>query len=153
MIHSNGQVPHIVVADHTAAILALMRELLEEAGYRATTVDRTGQDLETILALGPDLIILDYMWPSADNEWVLLNLLRLDPRTRHIPMILCTGAVRQVQPMMARLEQLDVRVVLKPFDIDALLAVVGAALVATPGDRLGAVRVGPETGIAVPALG
>jgi CheY-like chemotaxis protein len=127
-MHLDGQAPHILVANHAPEILELMRELLSEAGYRVSTVPRDGQNLDSIVAMEPSLIIIDYMWPSSDNEWTLLNLLRIDRRTREIPVILCTSAVRHVQEMSHHLQRVGVRVVFKPFNIDDLLKQVAEAL-------------------------
>jgi CheY-like chemotaxis protein len=120
--------PHILVVNHTPEILALMQELLEGAGYRVSTLPRTGHNLETIVELAPDLLVLDYMWPTSDNEWTLLNMLTIDPRTSAIPVILCTAAIRHVEDMQGHLEQIGVRVVYKPFNIDDLLAVISSTL-------------------------
>ena len=124
----DGQGPRILVANHAPEILELMRELLGEEGYRVSTVPREGQNLDSIVDLQPDLIVIDYMWPSSDNEWTLLNLLRINRRTREIPVILCTSAVRHVQEMSHHLQRVGVRVVFKPFDIDDLLKQVAEAL-------------------------
>ena len=122
------QAHHILVVNHAAEILELIRELLEEEGFRVTTGPRAGQDLDSISTLQPDLIVIDYMWPQSDNEWTLLNMLRIDRRTRHIPVIVCTAAVRQVRDMQEHLDSLGIRVVFKPFDIDDLIAEVRDAL-------------------------
>ena len=127
-MHPDDRAPRILVANHAPEILELMRELLSEAGYRVLTVPRDGQNVDSIVALEPDLIVIDYMWPSSDNEWTLLNLLRIDRRTREIPVILCTSAVRHVQEMSHHLARVGVRVVFKPFDIDDLLKQIAEAL-------------------------
>jgi two-component system, OmpR family, phosphate regulon response regulator PhoB len=127
-MHSDGQAPHILVVNHAPEILDLMRDLLEEEGCRVTTQLRTEQDIDTIAEVAPDLIVIDYMWPNSDNEWTLLNLLRIHRRTGHIPVIVCTAAVAQVGPMQDHLLTVGVRVVLKPFDIDHLVAEVRNAL-------------------------
>lgn len=124
----DGQAPHILVTNHDPEILRLMADLLREAGYRVSIHPRSGEDLAAVAALAPDLIIIDYMWPSPDSEWTLLNLLRIDPRSRAIPVILCTGAVAQVRPMQDHLRSLGIRVVYKPFDIDHLLSEIQHAL-------------------------
>ena len=123
---------HILVVNHAPAILDLQRELLGEEGYRVTTLLRPDQTIDTIVAAEPDLIILDYMWPQSDNEWTLLNLLRIDRRARHIPVIVCSAAVRHVQEMEGHLRSMAIRVVFKLFDIDHLIAEVKAALEAAP---------------------
>lgn len=127
-MHPDGQAPHILVTNHSPEILELMRDLLTGEGYRVTIASRDAQTLDTIAAIGPDLIVIDYMWPSSDNEWTLLNLLRIDPRTRSIPCILCTGALAQVRGMEDHLRAMGIRVVYKPFDIGVLVGEVRAAL-------------------------
>jgi CheY-like chemotaxis protein len=127
-MHPDGQAPHILVTNHAPEILELMHDLLTDEGYRVTIANRDTQTLGSIAAVAPDLIVIDYMWPSSDNEWTLLNLLRLDPRTRDIPCILCTGAVAQVRGMEDHLRSIGVNVIYKPFDIAVLLGEVQAAL-------------------------
>jgi CheY-like chemotaxis protein len=68
------------------------------------------------------------MWPSSDNEWTLLNLLTIDPRTRDIPVIICTAAVRHVQDMQDHLARIGVQVIHKPFNIDDLLGMITTTL-------------------------
>ena len=110
------------------AVLDLFRALLEDEGYRVTTQFYLVPDLGQIAALQPDLIILDYMWAHDDHGWSLLQMLRMDPGTAAIPIVLCTGAVREVEALAPHLAEMGVRVVLKPFDIDHLLAVIAEAL-------------------------
>lgn len=117
---SDGQQPHILCINHAPEILELLRDLLEEEGYRVSTRQTIDRTLDSIVAMKPDVITIDYMWASSDNEWTYLNLLTMDPRTRHIPVVLCTGAVKQATEMRDHLESIGVRVVLKPFDIDDL---------------------------------
>lgn len=105
-----------------------MRLLLEEEGFTVTTHSHLDKDLDRIIELAPDVIILDYMWRQSDDEWVLLNLLMIDPRTQTIPLILCTGAVREAREMQEHLSSMGTRVVLKPFNIDHLIRVVHEAL-------------------------
>lgn len=138
-MHSNGQQPHILCINHTPEILALHQELLEEEGFRVTTRSRLDKNLDTIADLAPDAITLDYMWSSSDDEWVLLTMLTMHPRTQHIPIILCTGAVRQVTELTEHLDELGIKVVLKPFNIEDLVSVVSDA-----------VRTGRSTGTSIP---
>ena len=67
-----------------------------------------------------------------ETGWKFLQLMRLDPQVAHIPLILCTAAVRTVNdPEMAgQLDRLGVRIVLKPFDIEELLTVLAETLAA-----------------------
>jgi CheY-like chemotaxis protein len=120
--------PHILVINHAPEILAVMRELLEGAGHQVTTLPSAEEDLDRIVELAPDLIVIDYMWSSSGNEWTLLNLLTMDPRTHMIPVIVCTAAIRHVEEMRGHLESIGVRVVHKPFNINDLLAVIVTTL-------------------------
>jgi CheY-like chemotaxis protein len=86
--------------------------------------------LKRVEELRPDLIVLDYIIGREDLGWQFLQLLKLDRATRDVPVIICTGAVRQVQEMEAQLDKMGVAVVLKPFDIDHLIGVINKVLAA-----------------------
>lgn len=144
-MHANGTHPHILAVNDSADVLALFDDLLSDEGYRVSTMSVLTRDLAEIAALRPDLIILDYMWSTSDDSWSLLQMLRMDPRMRAIPIVLCTGAVRQVEPLTARLREMDVSVVPKPFDIDELLVVVADALRRTQSLRLVATAELPDS--------
>lgn len=120
--------PHILVINHSPDILTLLRVLLEEERFLVTTQSHLDRDLHRIAEMKPDLVILDYPWTTDDNRWTLLQLLKMDRRTVRIPIVLCTGAVREVEALQSHLERMNVVVVLKPFDIDHLVRVVREVL-------------------------
>jgi CheY-like chemotaxis protein len=119
---------HVMVVNDTPEILALFADLLGEAGYRVSvdrfTVEQADM-LDRIKADRPDLLILDYMIGAEGQGWQFLQLLKMDRQTRDIPIIVCTAAVRQVEELRPHLDEMGVAVVLKPFDIDHLLEVIG----------------------------
>jgi CheY-like chemotaxis protein len=119
---------HILVINDDPAILTLFQELLDEEGY-AVTLDKfgrqTGELLETIRTLSPDLVIMDFIIGHEDSGWQLLQAAKMDRGTRDIPVIVCTGAVRQVTELSQHLDEMGVHVVIKPFDIDHLIEVIG----------------------------
>lgn len=123
--------PLILAINSSQDVLNLFKKLLSDEGYDVRIQSYMSHDLDEIVEMNPELIILDYMWGSEDSGWSLLQMLKLDPRTKDIPVILCTGAVRQVEPLDARLAEMGVRVVLKPFDLDELLAAVSTTLQAS----------------------
>lgn len=47
-----------------------------------------------------------------------------DERTRSVPRIVGTGAVRDIEELRHRLEAESVAIILKPFEIDQLLAMI-----------------------------
>ena len=128
----DGHRRHILAINNDPAVLALFRDLLEEAGYQVSTQTYVDRDLTQIKVIKPALIVLDYMWANEDASWSLLQMLRMDPATAAIPIILCTGAVHEVKALEDHLVTMGVTVVLKPFNIDQLVDAIG--------ERLGADR-------------
>lgn len=119
---------HILAMNQSEDVLELFRVLLEEEGYRVTVQPLIHKDLEAIHELAPDLIVLDYMWDYEDSGWAFLQMLKMNPATQAIPVIVCTGAVNRVEALRAHLEQMGVRVVLKPFNLEDLLDEIAIAL-------------------------
>jgi CheY-like chemotaxis protein len=100
-------------------ILALVREVLEDAGYNVGTA----MGAETVTAAQehrPDVILLDYQMPGMDGISVA-QALRDHPETREIPIVAMTAAGRAAYVC----QEMDASGCLgKPFDIDHLIEVV-----------------------------
>jgi CheY-like chemotaxis protein len=121
---------HVLLIDDTQDVLEVMRDLLEDEGYRVSVSMET-LDLSRIKDLAPDLIVQDLLFAGTqETGWHALTLMRLDPELARVPLILCTGATHIVNdPAMAEnLDRLGVRVLLKPFDLDDFLTTVAEAL-------------------------
>jgi CheY-like chemotaxis protein len=117
----------ILAVNDDPAILSLFDDLLSEEGYHVILdqFSRTTADiLNDIRRVQPDLVIMDFIIGGEGTGWQLLQAVRMDRTTRHIPVIVCTGAARQVAELGSHLDDMNVRVVLKPFDIDHLLEIV-----------------------------
>ena len=124
MAGSNETQRHIVVINDSADILNLFDDLLGEEGYRVTTDAFTvgiGALHRHIKEIDPDLVILDLIIGREDFGWQLVQLLKMDPTSKHIPLIICTGMARQVEELSGQLSNLGVGVVIKPFELTALL--------------------------------
>ncbi len=121
----NQKQKHIFVINDTVAILELFIALLEDEGYRVTT-DMFSVEMSVLLnrvkADRPDLLVLDFVIQDEGKGWQFLQLLKMDPNTRDIPVIVCTAAAKMVEELQPHLDNMGVGVVLKPFDIDHLLA-------------------------------
>lgn len=120
-MHPDGRSPHILVVNDSPEVLDLKREIFEDEGFRLTTRITHDTDLEEVVSLAPDLVIIDY---SSEGESALLHQVTTNSRTAQIPVVLCTGAVRQVEAIKPELDARGVAVVYKPFDIDYLVRVV-----------------------------
>jgi CheY-like chemotaxis protein len=127
-----GDGRHILCINDTADVMDVLRDVLEEEGYRVTTRAHIDVGLAEVVGLAPDLILIDFMMGSAGDNWPLLQQLRGDERTRAAPLVLLTGAVLRVRAREDELRGMAVPVVFKPFDLDHLVQVVASTLSGMP---------------------
>lgn len=119
----------IMVVNDTPEILDMFLDLLHnEAGYEVVLYSYAIMDMREVEDIAPDLIILDYVFGRENLGWQMLQKLRMDRKTENIPVIVCTAATKEVQEIEGYLQSQGIRVVPKPFDIDALLETVKLAL-------------------------
>ena len=128
--HSGDRRPHILVMNDDQPVLDLFQELLEEEGYRVTTSIHM-LDMEKVRNLAPDVIVQDIMFEGGSKGWPFITMARMDRQLRTVPIILCTAAIRTVEPMLERLTAQHVLVIYKPFQLDELLTMITVALPAT----------------------
>lgn len=115
----------ILVIEDDEDTREVMTAALEAAGYVVTA---TAEAFGNIKKLAPDLIILDLFLRGEAHGWAQLDVLTLDPRTRPIPVILCTAGLASLAAHRAKLLAMDVHVLEKPFDLGTLEAIVTMAL-------------------------
>ncbi|GCE04152.1 hypothetical protein KDAU_14810 [Dictyobacter aurantiacus] len=113
-----------MVINDTEAILDLFRVLLEEEGFEVFLSSYPMQKTQEIEHIQPDLIILDFIYGSQKSGWQMLQMLKMYRPTSHIPIIICTTAIDEVQEQEGYLSAQGVKVVYKPFDIDSLLLTI-----------------------------
>ncbi len=114
---------HVLVVNDDQDVLALYRELLvEEGGFRVSIEAYPQIDLSDVKRLAPDLMVLDYLIGREDLGERFLRALKADEATSAIPILVCTAATHLVPQVEAGLTPTDLGVLVKPFDIDALLA-------------------------------
>lgn len=122
---------HILIICDTVAILEYGKALLEDKGLRVSTNGFSGElaaMLRRIEHDTPDAIILDFIVLDEQRGWQFLQALRMNRGTRDIPVIVCTAAAGLVQELLQHLNAMSVWILLKPFDLDHLLAAVQGAL-------------------------
>ncbi len=122
----------IMVINDTQEILELFRDLLTSEGYEVSLYSYGVHDMKEVERVAPDLIIIDYLIGDERTGWQMLQKLKMTRSTAAIPIIVCTAALNQVKEIEGWLTQKRITVVLKPFDVDDLLAAVARAL--TPAD-------------------
>ena len=117
--------PRIAVINDDTVFLELMRDLLEgEECYEVRVCKEWDDAYDFIKEERPDLIILDIRIGGEEHGWTILNLLTLDPTTRHIPMIVCSAAVYSLHEHQEILDRYGIRALPKPFDLDTLLGAI-----------------------------
>ena len=125
---TNPAKQHILVINDTQEVLEVMRDLLEDEGYRVTLHSDAIRDIQRIREIAPDMVILDHLMGDEEYGWQIIQKLRLDRDLAQLPIIVCTAAARMVRELEGHLKAKGITVVLKPFDIDDLLNAVRAAL-------------------------
>ncbi len=123
-----GASTHILVVNDAQEILDLFCIILEEAGYRVTAIGFAIEDLRRITEVAPDLVILDLVFDREYVGWQTLQKMKMTRETAVIPVIVCTAEVRKAQEIQGYLAEKRVGLLLKPFNIDELLAMVDRQL-------------------------
>lgn len=121
-VANHGRPGPILIVDDDADILDVLSMVLQDRGYDVVTARHGALGLEALRdgARGASLILLDLMMPVMDG-WQFHEELQRDPELREIPTVMLTADFRAVP----RAQALGVAGVLrKPFDTDALLAIV-----------------------------
>jgi CheY-like chemotaxis protein len=113
----------IAVIDDDSTFLELMQDLLAVGeGYEVFTCASWVDSFEFVKRVEPDLVMLDLMLGREQAGWAVLKLLRADPDTTEIPVILCSAAVPMLSNHASRVNGFTaVETVAKPFDVEDLL--------------------------------
>lgn len=110
----------VVIIDDDEAILEVIKIILEDKGYDVKTVLQSTQAEKEILFSLPDIIFVDY-WMTGLNGKHLITLLKKNPKTKDIPIIMIS-ANHEVE-QIAKEVQAD-GFLAKPFDIEDLIEIV-----------------------------
>lgn len=114
----------VLVVDDEADIRAMIRFALEEEGYVVVEAGDGDATLHHLAASPvPSVVLLDLMIPKRDGEEIL-QAIALDPLLAQHAYILMTASYRLSPSLQTMIERLGVPVVLKPFEISELLAIV-----------------------------
>jgi DNA-binding response OmpR family regulator len=89
----------ILVVDDEPDVLELVEYNLSGAGFSVITASDGAEALAKIRTHQPDLVILDVMMPEMDGT-ELCKLLRRDPATADIPIILLTARAGEIDRVL-----------------------------------------------------
>lgn len=128
----------ILVVDDKAHLLRLMRMILEDERYQVSVLQEGKDAFEYIRENLPDLVILDLKLGEASGQDIL-EAIKSDPVTADIPVIIYTAAVLEAEELSDLAASnpnhyRSVMVLQKPFELDALLAMIQHVLGA--GERI-----------------
>jgi CheY-like chemotaxis protein len=120
--------PLVAVVNNDTAFLELMHDLLEEEGYETLIHKEGSSAYEALKKEQPALLILDIRLGAPEEGWNVLELLKLDPKTVGMPVIVCSADAIQLREKAPRLHELGCATLEKPFDLAELLALVAQHL-------------------------
>jgi two-component system response regulator VicR len=128
----------VAVINDDTVFLELMRDLLEEEeNYEVLICKEWDNAHQFVVEAQPDLVIQDIRIGGEEHGWTILNLLTLDPRTRPIPMIVCSAAIQSLHEHQEWLSRYGIRALPKPFDLDTLLETIQEMLAPRRGGQTG----------------
>lgn len=113
--------PLVVIVEDDSMIARLIATMLGTVGYRTHIAPSAEAAADDLLTLQPALVTLDLNLPGMSGA-DFLQQLRAEPRTADLPVAIVT-AQQEIAPMARALAD---AVLVKPFGLDELLAVVQA---------------------------
>src|SRR5438045_3576142 len=96
----------IAIVNDNPSFLVFMQDLLAEEGYDGVfwSVGQTAYSM--IRERMPQLVVLDIRMERPDSGLLILELLRLDPKTTTIPVIVCSADIVFLRSQEERLRAL-----------------------------------------------
>ncbi|MFB0526247.1 MAG: response regulator transcription factor, partial [bacterium] len=117
----------ILFVDDDPDIVRLVKETLLDEGFDFVSAEDGKGGIREAKTSRPDLIILDMQLPDIDGFEVCRRL-KADEQCKDIPIIMLTGKFKKTSDKVDGLEGGADDYVLKPFEIDELLARIRAVL-------------------------
>jgi CheY-like chemotaxis protein len=121
----------ILVVDDDDSIRGMIRATLQRSGYKVCEARNGREALEEMRGGGSDLVVLDLMMPEVSG-WEVLQIRAADEQLRRIPVIVASA---NRGPEIAEAVNGGICALLpKPFELDALRALVVSCLAHPHGD-------------------
>lgn len=83
----------VLVMDDDTSILEAIEEALLYQNFQVKSIEESLTALKTVTEYNPDIILLDYLIGDV-NGGEICHQLKSNPDTRHIPVIIMSGAPR-----------------------------------------------------------
>ncbi len=88
-VYTGGYGPTILVIDDNEGLVTLMKRFLTDQACQVISAGSGQEGLDVALEMVPDAVVLDVMMPRM-HGWEVLQHLRTQPRTAHVPVIICS---------------------------------------------------------------
>ena len=104
----------LLLADDSVTIQRVIELTFADEDVQLTCVGDGAQAIERIAADPPDIVLADVGMPEKDG-YDVAGFIKNDPKLRHIPVLLLTGAFEPIDEERARAVGCD-GVLAKPFE-------------------------------------
>ena len=91
----------VLIVDDSPTIVAMLRKFLQQNGYITLEAGDAEKGVEIATTERPDMIFLDIVLPGM-NGFAALRLLRRDPNTRDIPIVMISGNEQATEQFYAQ---------------------------------------------------
>jgi two-component system alkaline phosphatase synthesis response regulator PhoP len=114
-----NSVKKILITDDEPDIIKVVKFRLIKLGYEVSTATNGREGLESVRAVKPDLVLLDFRMPYLNGDEVCREI-KKDESTRHIPVILMTATIENA--MVGDIQSMGADdFILKPFEPEVLI--------------------------------
>ena len=90
LVFAVSQPRTVLIVDDQVAAQKMFQRYLSRTNLEVIGITDPSQGLAMAQKIQPALLILDVMMPHIDG-WEVLQTLQLDPRTKHIPILVCSA--------------------------------------------------------------
>jgi DNA-binding response OmpR family regulator len=119
----------IVIVEDDFDLSRVIKDMLEDIGHEVVAYVQPSPDVpEHLKMYGADLLVVDARLNDSVTGWEIIEAVRGAPETRELPIIVCSGAVDQIEAHRAQLEAYGIPALVKPFDLNDLEALVNSML-------------------------
>jgi CheY-like chemotaxis protein len=146
----------LLLADDSVTIQKVVELILAEEDFEIKSVSSGEEAIAALAGFTPDIILADIEMPKI-NGYQLCEMIKQDPATGNIPVILLTGAFEPIDEELAKQVRADDFIV-KPFESQDLISKINAALTvstvaeAAPGEEAEAIVEAEAMGIEEPSI-
>ena len=120
--------PLVLVADDDNNLRKILCIFLKNARYETVEAANGREALNMAKGQLPDLILMDIMMPLLDG-FTVCKLLKDDPETKRIPVLICTAKNRK-EDLVAAIKSGAEDYIIKPFTKETVLGKIEKALAA-----------------------